>query len=158
MQAVRSWVNSKGKTIYLQYLLSRPVASLLEPINGYSKLLNGSSVEYRREKQPIRPIPEVITRISKVFYPRSPLILGFMLVISIAGAAFWLGGHEKKSVWVIIMVLVVSIYPLMFIIWHGNPMEVERHAIQIAVQLRLAGWIAVIAWLAWLSSKIDKDY
>jgi hypothetical protein len=37
-------------------------------------------------------------------------------------------------------------------------MEVERHAIQIAVQLRLAGWIAVIAWLALLSSKIDKDY
>ena len=157
MEAVRNWVNSKGKNIYLQYLLLRPSLSLLEPVYKSSKLLNGSSVEYRREKQPIRPIPEVITRISKVFYPRSPFILGFMLVICIAGAAFWLSSSEKKSVWFIIMALIVSIYPLMFIVWHGNPQEIERHALQIAVQLRLAGWMAVVTWLAWLSSKISNE-
>ncbi len=95
MQAVRNWVNSNGKNIYLQYLLLHPGNSLLEPVYEASKLMNGSSVEYRREKQPVRPIPEVITRISKIFYPRSPLILGFMLVICIAGAAYWLLGSEK---------------------------------------------------------------
>jgi len=156
MQAVRNWVNSKGKNIYLQYLLLRPGKSLLEPVYEASKLLNGSSVEYRREKQPVRPIPEVITRISKIFYPRSPLILGFMIVICIAGAAYWLLGSEKRSVWIIILTLVVSIYPLMFIVWHGNPQEIERHALQIAVQLRLAGWMGLISWLAWLSLTIDE--
>ena len=158
MQAVRTWVNSNGKTTYLQYLISRPSFSLLKPVYESSKLLNGSSVEYRRERQPSRPIAEVITRISNVFYPRSPFILGFMLMISIIGAVSWLCGREKRSLWVIIMVLVVSIYPLMFIVWHGNPMEVERHAVQIAVQFRLAGWMAVVAWLAWLSSKIETGH
>ena len=32
MQAVRNWVNSKGKNIYLEYLLLRPGNSLLEPV------------------------------------------------------------------------------------------------------------------------------
>jgi hypothetical protein len=158
MDEVRTWVNSNGKTIYLRYLISRPGFSLLKPIYESNKLINGSSVEYRRERQPNRPIAEVITRISNIFYPRSPLILGFMLVISIIGAVNWLSGREKKSVWVIIMALVVSIYPLMFIVWHGNPMEVERHAVQIAVQFRLAGWMAVVVWLAWLSSKIETGH
>jgi hypothetical protein len=158
MQAVRDWVDSNGKTIYLQYLLSRPGSSLLGPIYEYRKLINGSSVEYRREKQPVRSIPEVITRITKIFYPRSPLILGFMFVISIVGVSFWLIGPDKRSVWLIVLLLVASIYPLMFIIWHGNPQEIERHAIQIAVQLRLAGWMAVIVWLAWLDTKIGTHH
>jgi hypothetical protein len=158
MDEVRTWVNSTGKTIYLRYLISRPGFSLLKPIYESKKLINGSSVEYRRERQPSRPVAAVITRISNIFYPRSPLILGFMLVISIIGALHWLCGHEKTSVWVIIMALVVSIYPLMFIVWHGNPMEVERHAVQIAVQFRLAGWMAVVAWLAWLSSKLETGH
>jgi hypothetical protein len=156
LQAVRDWVNSKGKNIYLQYLLLRLGNSLLEPVYQASKLLNGSSVEYRREKQPVRPVPEVIIRISKIFYPRSPLILGLMLVLCVAGAALWLRGSKKRSLWIVILALVASIYPLMFIVWHGNPQEIERHALQIAVQLRLAGWLAVITWLAWLSSKIEE--
>ena len=77
-------------------------------------------------------------------------------MLCIAGASFWLSGSEKRSLWVVILALVVSIYPLMFIVWHGNPQEIERHALQIAVQLRLAGWMAVIAWLAWLSSIIEE--
>jgi ABC-type Fe3+ transport system permease subunit len=79
-----------------------------------------------------------------------------MLVLCVAGAALWLRGSKKRSLWIVILALVASIYPLMFIVWHGNPQEIERHALQIAVQLRLAGWLAVITWLAWLSSKIEE--
>ena len=32
---------------------------------------------------------------------------------------------------------------MMFIIWHGEPLEIERHAVQIGIQLRLAGWLAL---------------
>jgi hypothetical protein len=156
MQGVREWVNSQGKTTYLQYLLLRPLKSLVEPISASAKLINGGSMEYRREELPVRPIPKVITRISNIFYPRSPIILGLMLAISITGATWWLHSLEKVSVWLIVLALVVSIYPMMFITWHGNPQEVERHAVQIAVQIRLAGWMAVVVWLAWLSLKIES--
>jgi hypothetical protein len=150
MKPVREWVNTKGKSIYLQYLLMRPVFSLLEPVQESGKLLNGSSVEYRREKLPARPIPEVIRRISTFLYPRSPVVLGFLLVLCIAGSAFWIIGGESRSVWLIILALAASLYPLMFIVWHGNPQEIERHAVQVAVQFRLAGWMALITWLGCL--------
>jgi hypothetical protein len=32
---------------------------------------------------------------------------------------------------------------MMWFIWWAEPMEIDRHAAQIIIQLRLAGWIAL---------------
>jgi len=50
--------------------------------------------------------------------------------------------------------LVASIYPLMFVVWHGDAVEVERHAFQIAYQIRLAVWMAVAFGLDFLCVQV----
>jgi hypothetical protein len=35
----------------------------------------------------------------------------------------------------------------MFIIYHGDAIELERHALQVSMQIRLASWLLIVALL-----------
>ena len=52
-----------------------------------------------------------------------------------------------EPLWLVLSALLLNLYPLMFMVWHGDPMEIPRHAVQIGIQFRLAGWIAVLLFL-----------
>jgi hypothetical protein len=60
--------------------------------------------------------------------------------------------------------LIVSLYPLLFVVWHGDAVEVERHALQIAYQIRLAVWMALAFGLDFLCARhierqdVGRDY
>jgi hypothetical protein len=46
------------------------------------------------------------------------------------------------------------------VVWHGDPMEIERHALQIAIQIRLMLWLvlllAVDHWLQPLGARFKR--
>ncbi len=58
---------------------------------------------------------------------------------------------RQRPAWLAAAVLLISMYPLMFLVWHGNPMEIPRYADQIAVQFRLAGWMILALGLDWIA-------
>jgi hypothetical protein len=41
------------------------------------------------------------------------------------------------------LALFLSAYPLAILVWQSDPTDIERHALQIAVQLRLASWVVI---------------
>jgi len=144
MQPVRDWVNLKGKTVYLQYLLSRPIQTLLEPIQQFNRLVNGSNQVYLYPRFLPLSIPERVTWITSLFYSHSIWMLaGLFLLGASASWFYWTGPLSRSPLALVIFALLISIYPMMFIIWHGEPLEIERHAVQIGIQIRLAGWLAL---------------
>ena len=142
MQPVRDWVNCCGKNVYMKYLLSHPWQTLMEPIQNNSRLLNGDNLEYRSPRYDVRPLPEHLAEFNHFYFNHENwvlMVLGLAILIEITLAL-----HQGKSpVWLVLLVLVLSIYPMMFLVWHGEPLEIERHAAQIGVQFRLAGWVSL---------------
>jgi hypothetical protein len=161
LKSVNTWVNQESKQAYLRYLLFNPINTILEPIWNVQPLLNAKTVGYLYPRFPQLPYPQRIRLFSQVFYPNSlGIVIALLVFTGLGSIVFWARGNAKQSGWLLISVLVFSLYPLMFLIWHGEPMEVDRHAVQIAIQLRLAGWIGIALFmesiLDWLNRSIMK--
>ncbi len=145
MQPVRQWVEQSGKSTYFQYLLNNWTESLAAPINHANTLLNDNPyLDYVRALYPARPVPNEVAVITQAFNFNLPVIEWLAGITLMGISIFWLIRRRANSVWFGIAILALSIYPMMFIIWHGDPMEVPRHALQVSMQFRLAAWMALI--------------
>ncbi len=93
-------------------------------------------------------------------YPRWVGALGTFLLLGLGGVIVYWRSQDTNPIWLLVSIFMVSLYPLMFLVWHGNPLEIERHAAQIGVQVRLMGWLALVAaadgWLMRASNALRR--
>lgn len=143
-ESVRVWTNERGKSAYFKYLLSQFETTLIEPLKNSPKLLLGSNLEYRSPKYGVWPTSQKIIEINRMFFTRQGWVLLFFAAIAVWQVIYMLLNRGVHPVGAIVAVLVFSLYPMMFIVWHGEPMEIERHAAQIAIQTMLAAWLSLI--------------
>jgi hypothetical protein len=151
MEPVRRWTNEHGKATYLGYLLSDLGSSLSQPLDHAALLLNGT-MEYG-DPDHARLFPtfpdsiQVLTNalFSSLSRSRRYMALGYILMLALSTWALLRGWG--RGVWGMLFAVLVSIYPLMFLNWHGDPMEIERHGLQIAIQFRLAFWLILLLGL-----------
>jgi len=143
MIAVSEWIDQSGVTTYMKYLLSRPVSSLMEPLKHLTTLFGGNNLEYHSPLYGVSTIPGWLIDLTNKFYPRELFTIWGFLGLGVLGVIWYLATNIKQSAWLVVGILLISLYPLSFIVWHGNPMEVERHAAQVGVQFRLMTWMAV---------------
>lgn len=145
MQPVRDWVNQDSKMVYIRYLLSNPVKTFWEPWENAGKLINGSNLEYRSPAYGVAPAPEKLVQLNNLFFNHQTLVVLILVLAalwSVVDYLYW----RKNPVWVITAGLILSLYPFMFLIWHAEPLEIERHAAQLGIQLRFGGWLALAFW------------
>ncbi len=141
-QPVRDWVATRSKAAYLKYLISNPKKTLLDPLINAPKLLWGGNLEYRSPVGGVVPATSQVSWLTTLIYQRRPLALVILFLTSLAGIyLFW---RDSNPLWVMMVLLLVSLYPMMFIIWHGEPLEIERHAVQLGIQFRLTGWLGLV--------------
>lgn len=151
MEPVRRWTNEHGKAVYLGYLLSDLPASLSQPLDNAALLLNGT-MEYGDPDHArlFSSFPESIQGLTNVLFSsltrsRRYQALGYVLMLALSAWALLRGWG--RGVWWMLFAVLISVYPLMFLNWHGDPMEIERHALQIAIQFRLAFWLIILLGL-----------
>jgi hypothetical protein len=158
LNSVITWDNKESKTAYLRYLISNPANSILEPVSNAKALINPKTVGYLYPRFPQLPYPKRVTLFSPVFYPNSfPIAIALLVFAGIGSIVFWVRGNPQQPAWLFVSILVFSLYPLIFLIWHGESMEVGRHATQIGTQLRLAGWICVALLIAGIPGLLSKQ-
>lgn len=151
MAPVRAWIQASGRSTFLDYMLTHPSSTFIEPIRQISKLVNGSNLEYRYPRYSMQPVPEPITQLNDQFYPHQPVVLWVMGAIILTSLFLdWRNPEMHHPVWWVLAAIALSIYLLMFVVWNGNPLEIERHAAQIGIQYRLGGLIAILLILAWV--------
>ncbi len=143
------WVKMEGRSTYFGYLLSHPVETFMQPIHRARNLISPVSTEYRADDY---SVPIWLRLFSSVFFPLPLMIvLGWLGVVIIA--AYLIGrGHGMRSVWIVPALLLLTAFPMMYVVWYGDAIEVERHAFQISLQIRLGLWMMTVlladAWLA----------
>ncbi len=137
------WVSTKGRSVYIQYLLKSPVRSLVEPFKHLKEIIG------------IKPgIESVIlpNYFWNLLYFNGiewvQLILLLPLGICLILSSIWMQ-NPTKMVFIIVFVL---LYPLMFISYHGDAMEVYRHSILVSILVRLVFWVFLVLCLDWAIS------
>ncbi len=151
MEAVRQWTNAHGKATYFGYLLSQPLETLLAPLKDAKELLDGTGMDYRLPLVEGSAVPRILRGLNRLLLLKAPAWAYAVAWLALLAASVLGFVYDRRGAgWLVAAVLLLSMVPLMFLVWHGNPMEIPRHADQVAIQFRLAGWLLPILGLDWL--------
>ena len=152
MAAVREWISQSGMSTYIGYLLSHPIDSLIEPFRQLPSIFGGDNLEYHQPRYAVPTIPLWLITLTNRIYIRNLWVICILVGVAILGLLrYFFDENHQQSSWLVVAVLLISLYPMMFIVWHGNPIEIERHAAPVGIQLRLMAWMTVALLLDQLS-------
>lgn len=139
---VRDWVTCCGIQTYAQYLGSDPLKTLAEPFIHWKPLVNSSVQGYRNPLYGVLPLPRTLNDLSRFYFNQQGWVVLFFVFLNLIGVFAYLR-HPGQTAWLIVIALALTALPMMYFIWFAEPMEVDRHAAQVALQLRLAGWVSI---------------
>lgn len=141
LEDFRIWLTTDGKNCYVRLLLSDPVASIVEPL----KELNGLILFHNlRNLFSDRYDPLIPFTFERFLYPVHQALSAWVLVSLVALVAIFRQLWKSNSLWSAFLLLTLTIFPHLFITWHGDAMAPERHAVSVGLQLVLAAFIMVI--------------
>ncbi len=130
-----TWMLKSGKKVYIQFLLAHPIYTLKSPWENLETLLSPKSVE---SYAPKKYAPFMAWLFGGIFYPNSLWLLLFLALITFVGIKFSL--KNGSAFWLLFGFLLLF-FPHFYLAWHGDALEVARHAIQASIALRLALWL-----------------
>ena len=135
------WLNTEGTRDYAVFLLSRPLKTLGDPLANLDKLLQPTDGYAAPGYTPVIPYPLG----SLVFISLSPVVL-FLLVLLLSLTGFFVAIRGRDPLLLLVSMSGTLIYPHAFLVWHGDALEIPRHAAQLYVQVYLTFWLLLAAW------------
>lgn len=137
------WMKEHGRSAYFRYVLSDPVDFFAQPLKQVNSLLSPLSYEYRGDSA---VAPTWLLWLTRIMYPLSVwMVLGWLALVVVVGIwQYW--GQPLPSYWWLALLLALTSPVMMLAVWYADTIEVERHAYQIGLRLRLALWFATL-WL-----------
>jgi hypothetical protein len=135
-----AWLGKDGEKATIQYLISHPGYFLFAPLSDVQHIINGQYTVYRLTG--ITPVPSRISWLSAILYLRFEWLPILFLVLALASIGLiFVKSNRARIIWYIVLGAFLTAYPLAVIGWHGDTNDIERHSVQVAIQLRLAVWI-----------------
>jgi hypothetical protein len=155
-----AWFINNGKKIYISYLLHNPITTIIEPLKSWKLMLLENNYIYREANG---SISMRIIWLTRLFFPYNQTILLFLCLFLLCFFAIALRKDlASNPLWFIISSLLLTIPPLMILIWVGGSLEIPRHAFQVSLQFRLALWIGLILGVdfmigtRWFSKQLES--
>jgi hypothetical protein len=139
-----SWIRNHSRTTYVSYLLAHPGYALITPLHGNQQALSSTSsnaaslidpsVTADNASHRFLPLPHGA---EKVFFPRGIALVCGLILIVLAGAGLVARRFGWDRVWLVPLALLLTTYPHFLVVWHQSGVEVDRHAVEAALLLRL---------------------
>jgi hypothetical protein len=136
----RAWVAEDGKACYIKWLARHPAASVSSAFRQLNRLIYFEDVNKYFSRKYTDLLP---SRVERILYPVYGLTWIFAGLTVFALAAIYKKMWLENPLWVIYIMLCVTIFPHLFITWHGDAMAVERHALSVGLQLSITLWLFV---------------
>jgi len=133
------WLFNDARNVYVKFLLTYPGYTITSPLADVKALLGYDYLEGFYIPDYTAALP---TQVNNLFYP-----VGWFwsyLWVSLLAAGFILVANlrtKKRVYWIIVVFLLLSLLQL-YLIWHGDALDVERHAVVMNIQFHLG-----ILWL-----------
>jgi hypothetical protein len=136
-------------------MLTHPGYAFLEPIAEIQSLINGNVADYRNI---LSPTPLRLSILTGIFYPEFSILPIIFLIFF--GTSIFLAFKTHFSVFSVIFILVLFItaVPFLLLVWHSDSNDITRHALQAAIQLRLACWLCLLLVAENLWVYLDKKF
>lgn len=140
LQSFRDWLYTRGKSCYYRFLLS-DIASLTQVPLRHIEILIAEDLSNYYPKG-FRPILKGI--IAEVVFPNKHALLLAWLASVLIGLTSVISIYQQNPLWLAPLFLILLAYPHVIIVWHGDAMEIPRHALMANIQLRLGVWITLL--------------
>lgn len=141
LEGFREWVETRGKSTYLRFLLSHPDYAFLAPFREPDYFVD-PQLEYFFAKTP-QHSPLLPAPVAQAVYPTAGLFLLWVPALLVA-TGFLVAAPARRAIWLVPFLLVLSAYPHAAIAWHGDANGTERHALLAGIQLRLGLWLILL--------------
>jgi hypothetical protein len=135
----RNWLYHKGRNTYAGFLLTHPASDLSGPFDDRQRLLRPYVRNYANlYKDDPGPAFRVVGAIAM---PSSQALVEVWIALAVL-AALGLARRRRDRVLLVTAGLSAFLCVVHFMAaWHGDALELDRHAIAAAVQLRIVLWI-----------------
>jgi hypothetical protein len=140
LQQFRDWLYARGKSSYLRFLLSHPAMTIQEPLRHPEELLAPELGRYA----PIGFSPILQGALAEVIYPKKWVLLWVWAAAIVLGLIAGLRTWRYNIAFLAPLGLILLVYPHAALIWHGDPNEIGRHALQVGVYFRLGLWVLLL--------------
>ncbi len=137
----RSWTYQRGKTCYMLWLVSKPTQSGAEAFSQFGLLVAFPTVDnyFTRFYKPTLPVA-----VERILYPDRFILWIWVAVTFAALIAIMTRAWRDNPLWAAFILLVLPIFPHLFITWHGDAMAPARHALSVGLELYLSAWLLVL--------------
>jgi hypothetical protein len=141
----REWVVDQGRHTLITYLLTHPDRALSPVVHDAETLFaadtpssgpssNDSISSYRpRGADPLLPAP-----LAAAVYPPSVVAVLVWLGAVIASAAWLIRRGAARAIWLVPGIALLLQVPHAAIVWHADPNDIPRHALEVGVMARLS--------------------
>jgi hypothetical protein len=137
----RMWAYLHGKSCYMRWLVSNPLRSGAEAFEQFGPLIAFPNVDdyFTRFYKPVLPV-----FIERILYPNHFILWIWALVTLAALTAVLTRTWRDNPLWAAFILLVLPIFPHLFITWHGDAMAPARHALSVGLELHLSLWLLAL--------------
>lgn len=150
LEPFRDWVLEAGKLTYARFLLENPRHFILGPWSANGSLFFPN--DPTRAAGARVALPKAI---DGFIYPGSATaLIWFALLGSVGLVASIAAG--RTSIAVAVAVLALASIPMAWLVWHADAMEIDRHSLPVALQLRLSLLILILLGVDALTSRLER--
>ncbi len=140
LQDFRTWVGEHGKSCYMKWLMTHPVTSIQQALQEFDGLIYFEDINKYFSRKYVDLLP---SRLERLLYPVHHATWLWLGLTIIALIAIYKKAWLENSLWAIYIMLCLTIFPHLFITWHGDSMAVDRHALSVGLQLAVSLWLFV---------------
>ncbi len=139
---LRTWIDRKGRTTYVKYLLTHPRYVVTKPWPQRDFLLSPQFVSLANY---FGMTPDTITSTIGGFgSPNLPRVFEWWLAIVILGLGAVVVRSRGRALFVrsLIFGLLLFVIPHALLVYHADALEIGRHSVTLSVQAHIAAWVA----------------
>jgi hypothetical protein len=154
LEGFRAWVREQGKSCYARWLLANPAQSIGEALDEFDGLIYFEDVGAYFSRRYMDVLPSQVERLLYPVYYVTWLwiILAVAALIAIVRRAW-----RDNVLWAVFIMLSLTIFPHLFITWHGDAMAPHRHAISVGLQLALTTWLLIFLIIDQVDSRSTRE-
>ena len=136
------WLFMDGKTVYTKFLITHPIYTLTLPLVNVNEML---AVDFSQLIPGYKPVLPAI--VNELFFP----VRWFWVYLGLAVLLFLIllwkqRREESRAFWLIVLFFVFSI-PYLYLAWHGDALDLARHAAVANIQFHLGVWLLFVFYL-----------
>jgi hypothetical protein len=136
------WLFKDGKTVYTKFLITHPIYTLTLPLVNVSEML---VVDFSQLIPGYKPALPAIG--NELFFPVHWFWVYLGLSVLLFVILLWKQRREaSRAYWLIVLFFIFSI-PYLYLAWHGDALDLARHASIANIQFHLGTWLLFIFFL-----------